>query len=357
MTKVTHLTLDEGGGLNRRRIHLREISGEADTPLETIGQDLRAARLRRGDDLATASKALKIRKDHLEALEEDRLESLPGRTYAIGFVRSYAEYLGLDSVESVERFKSEIAGRDETPKTPVFHDNADERRLPHGWAVIALVIVGLVIYGAYRLARSADSLLTEPVAPVPARMAPAAQEQETPPAPQPAATPVATPPAAAPSGDSADNSAPATGSGAAVLAKPTITSGGLLPPLENSTPNQTTASIAPPSMPEAAPPPSGQVYGLHNTDARVILRAETPARVLVEGADGVVYINRTLRAGDSYRVPDRVGLTLTTPDAGALQIELDGQMMGLAGRPKQMAEALSLDPQAVVDRYYGRQLH
>ena len=29
MSKVTHLTLDEGGGLNRRRIHLREISGGA----------------------------------------------------------------------------------------------------------------------------------------------------------------------------------------------------------------------------------------------------------------------------------------------------------------------------------------
>ncbi len=80
----------------RRRIHLREISGDSETPLETVGQDLRAARLRRGDDLATVSRALKIRKDHLEAVEEDRLENLPGKTYAIGFVRSYAGYLGLD---------------------------------------------------------------------------------------------------------------------------------------------------------------------------------------------------------------------------------------------------------------------
>jgi cytoskeleton protein RodZ len=53
MTKVTRLTLDEGGGLDRRRIHLREISGDLDAPLETVGQDLHAARLRRGDDLAT----------------------------------------------------------------------------------------------------------------------------------------------------------------------------------------------------------------------------------------------------------------------------------------------------------------
>src|SRR5215469_1426487 len=117
MTKVTHLSLEEGGGLNRRRIHLREISGEADSPLETVGQDLRAARQRRGDDLASVSRTLRIRKDHLEALEEDRFESLPGRTYAVGFVRTYADYLGLDSVQYVERFKAEIAGRGETPRT------------------------------------------------------------------------------------------------------------------------------------------------------------------------------------------------------------------------------------------------
>src|SRR5215468_8735864 len=111
MTKVTRLTLDDGGNIKSRRIHLREISGDVDSALETVGQDLRAARLRRGDDLAAVSKALKIRKDHLEALEEDRIEALPGRTYAVGFVRTYADYLGLDSVQCVERYKAEIAGR------------------------------------------------------------------------------------------------------------------------------------------------------------------------------------------------------------------------------------------------------
>ena len=41
MTKVTPLNADEKSG--RRRIHLREISGDSETPLETVGQDLRAA--------------------------------------------------------------------------------------------------------------------------------------------------------------------------------------------------------------------------------------------------------------------------------------------------------------------------
>ena len=86
----------------------------------------------------------------------------------------------------------------------------------------------------------------------------------------------------------------------------------------------------------------------------MLLRAIATTKVLVEGSDGTIFINRTLSPGDTYRVPDLVGLTLTTPNAGALQIELDGQMMGLAGHSKEIAEALSLDPQAIVDRSNDR---
>src|SRR5215813_1545718 len=165
MTKVTHLTLDEGGGLNRRRIHLREISGDADAPLETVGQDLRAARLRRGDDLSTVSRALKIRKDHLEALEEDRIEALPGRTYAVGFVRTYAEFLGLDAAQSVERFKSQIAGRtDDAKPTITVIDEDEHRRLPQGWKIILAIVLLAVAYGAYHLlVPVADKMLAPPV--------------------------------------------------------------------------------------------------------------------------------------------------------------------------------------------------
>ena len=171
MTKVTHLTLDERGELSKRRVHLREISGDADAPLDAVGKDLRAARLRRGDELAAVARALRIRKDHLEAIEEDRFEALPGRTYAVGFVRTYAAYLGLDSKQCVERFKKEIAGRvDGAPQVGLAPETS-ESRLPRGWQMMAFVVIGVVAYGAYHLARSADRLSIQPVAPVPARIA------------------------------------------------------------------------------------------------------------------------------------------------------------------------------------------
>ena len=134
--------------LKTRRIHLREISGDSEGAAETVGQELRAARLRRGDEIAQVSRALKIRKDHLEALENDRLEDLPGKTYAIGFVRSYARHLGLDAAQYVERFKRDIAGRaDDASREPQPLPH-DDRRLPQGWRFIAGGVAILLIWGA-----------------------------------------------------------------------------------------------------------------------------------------------------------------------------------------------------------------
>jgi cytoskeleton protein RodZ len=63
--------------------------------LEAVGQDLRAARQRKGEDLARISQVLKIRKDHLQALEESNFDALPGRPTRSVSCGRYAEYLGL----------------------------------------------------------------------------------------------------------------------------------------------------------------------------------------------------------------------------------------------------------------------
>ena len=334
MTKVTRLTLDEEGGLDRRRIHLREISGDFDSPLETVGQDLHAARLRRGDDLATVSKVLKIRKDHLEALEEDRVEALPGRTYAVGFVRSYADYLGLDAVQCVERFKAEIAGRSDESTPPITVIDEDEhRRLPQGWMIIAGVVLVLVLYGAYQLAESAGRMLNEPetVAPPQQMMAkPAVVAQHK---PAPVKPGVVQPPPLTHPADNAATPAPT----APVPVQATTTPGA--------------SELQPSGVPEPLPP--GQVYGGQNKNPRVVLRMRLLARILVQGPHGIVFINRTLKPGDTYQVPNFVGITLTTSNAAAVELDLDGQAVGVAGKNNETAEALSLDPQSIMDRTNG----
>jgi cytoskeleton protein RodZ len=329
MSKVTRLTQDESGELSRKRIHLREISGDLDAALETVGQDLRAARLRRGDDLATVSKALKIRKDHLEALEEDRIEALPGKTYAVGFVRTYADYLGLDAVQSVERYKAEIAGRTEEREPPPYPDETEEKHLPYGWMIVGVIVLMIVIYGAYHLAVSADSVANQPVAAVPTQMVPQQETVQQTVKPQPAPVQPQT--------------APTTNLAQVPNANGQINAA--TPPDANG--------VVPPGTPEETAPPQGQVYGEFNRNARVVLRVMAKTKVLVQGPGSKIFMNRVLNAGDTYRVPNMVGVTLTTPDGAAVEIDLDGQSMGHGGKQGQMTEALSLDPQAIVDRYNG----
>ena len=338
MTKVTPLNADEKSG--RRRIHLREISGDSETPLETVGQDLRAARLRRGDDLATVSRALKIRKDHLEAVEEDRLENLPGRTYAIGFVRTYAGYLGLDATETVERYKQEISGRHDEHSPTIAAMPDEPRRLPQGWRFVAGIVLLAVGYGVWHLLSAGSTPQAVPPAP---SLAPPKVAVTAPPAPVPAAPEQTATPSPAIE-NSAAASAPPAAPAAATQASP--------PAASTAAAAQPTATPSP-AQPEASPssPAGGTVFGRNNRNARVVLKAKNDTHVMVRGQNGVVYINRDLKAGDSYQLPNAIGLTLSTTNAGAVEVDLDGQAMGVAGSDQQSAEDVPLDPQTIADRF------
>ncbi len=340
------MSLDNDGsgekdGLNRRRIHLREISGDSESPLETVGQDLRAARLRRGDEIAQVSRALKIRKDHLEALEEDRIEDLPGKTYAIGFVRSYARHLGLDSAQYVERFKQDISGRpEEQSREPAPIHQDDGRRLPQGWRMIAGVVGLLLVFGVWHLLSSGgDEDQAVPPAPVLAQPRPAA-----PPAPAPVVIPAQT---ATPS-PATDNPAATNPASPGPTATPPPAAGPATPATQATTgPNQA-------AVPAVAPPGSGEVFGAQNRGARVVLRARGDTRITVRSEDGTLYLNRDLKAGDSYQVPNIPGIAMATSNGGAVEVVLDGLAMGRAGQQQQVLGRVSLDPQSLVDRFNSR---
>jgi hypothetical protein len=79
-----------------------------------IGNSLREARVRRGIDFAQAEAATKIRGKYLRALEDEQFALLPAQTYVKGFLRTYAEYLGLDGQLYVDEFNSRfVTGADE----------------------------------------------------------------------------------------------------------------------------------------------------------------------------------------------------------------------------------------------------
>jgi cytoskeletal protein RodZ len=71
-----------------------------------IGDSLREARIRRGISLKEAEDATKIRAKYLQALEDDDFEVIPGPTFVKGFLRTYAEFLGMDATLLVDEYRS-----------------------------------------------------------------------------------------------------------------------------------------------------------------------------------------------------------------------------------------------------------
>jgi cytoskeleton protein RodZ len=233
---------------------------------------------------------------------------LPGRAYAIGFLRSYAEYLGLDSPVLVSRYKQQMAGQGEILPQVGPPPEPENYRFTIAQAVVAVGLLAAGVYGFYHFSQAAR--------------------------PEPA---VASSPAA-----------PQAVADRSVRRSPQQSR----PGGQRHAANTVGALTAPPSLPGKQPigGPEGQVFGAQNLDARVVLRARGLTHVLVQGFGGRVYINRLLHPGDVYRVPNVVGLSLTTPNGGAVSLELDGRDMGAAGPSGHITEALSLDPRAIADR-------
>jgi cytoskeletal protein RodZ len=83
-----------------------------------IGGSLREARLKRNLTPADVQKAIRIRARYLQALEEERWELLPGDAYVKGFLRTYADYLGLDGNLYVDEYNNRFARPEEPQLVP-----------------------------------------------------------------------------------------------------------------------------------------------------------------------------------------------------------------------------------------------
>ena len=133
---------------------------------QTAGQFLNEKRAEFGYDLRHVSEQLRIRHVYLVAIEEDRLDDLPGATYAVGFVRAYAEFLGLNGPEIVERFKEET---EELAKSAhlVFPSPQSEGKIPSGVILLMSVIVMALVYGGWVFLSSKDRPIAELVPALP----------------------------------------------------------------------------------------------------------------------------------------------------------------------------------------------
>ncbi len=94
----------------------------------------------------------------------------------------------------------------------------------------------------------------------------------------------------------------------------------------------------------------GRRYGLKNQNSRITLKAHRPTIVAIRDSRNTVFIDRKLAPGDTYRVPNRIGLWLTAIDSGAVEIVFDGASVGFAGAQGVTVRDQSLSPQSIANR-------
>lgn len=157
----------------------------------SFGEWLRQQREIRGLSLREIVDSTKISMRYLEALETDRFDRLPAPIFARGFLRQYAQYVGLDS-DDVVNFYLQASGEEEKPDEmqTVVQDTSGSRVF-FVWiaALLLLLLVALLAYGAYRHFGERGDLVKRGAAadrdPAPPMAAPAPRAApELPPAPK-----------------------------------------------------------------------------------------------------------------------------------------------------------------------------
>ncbi len=170
-------------------------AGAADPVIDMnapVGHILAQAREIAGYSLYDVAATLRIRHGLLQAIEEGRHQDLPGPVYAIGFVRTYAEFLGFDGDQVVARFKRRSTAVEKKPDLKFPAPVPEGSRVPGGAILMIAVLIGGLAYAGWYYLSSANRDMAAEIAALPARFAAlldgGAQPETTPgPVVQPAA--------------------------------------------------------------------------------------------------------------------------------------------------------------------------
>ncbi|MFC5357497.1 helix-turn-helix domain-containing protein [Azospirillum himalayense] len=275
-----------------------------DGPAQTgpsVSDTLRETRESLGYDLREVATMLRIRYPYLQAIEAGRFEDLPGTTYAAGFLRSYAECLGLDPDTILTRYKDEAAGRTRSQQL-YFPTPVPEGRIPGGTVLLGTMVLAGIVYGGWYYLSATDRSMVDLVPTLPDRLvslldtlpfnasqngggqtAPVPVPSETPAAPASVPTVMAEAPpapaapsvATAPAAGGASTAVPAPSTSAPITSAPAAPAPTAQPPASSApakpapAPAAVVAQPAPaapakPSAPTAAPAPAAAPSAMVN---------------------------------------------------------------------------------------------
>lgn len=117
----------------------------------SVGERLRLAREEKSLSIAEVAAETRISERHLTQLEQGDFGSLPGRTYAVGFSRSYARLLGLDEEEIARDVRAELSFVDQGDQRAGAFEPGDPAHVPSARLAWLSALAGLAIFatGSY----------------------------------------------------------------------------------------------------------------------------------------------------------------------------------------------------------------
>jgi transcriptional regulator with XRE-family HTH domain len=308
--------LDTAEVLNLRLVHSApERAGPRPSDYETLGAYLRAVRLHLGFSLEDVAQRTRVRAAHLQAIEESNLSALPSRPFASGYVRAFADALGLDPDAAAARFRGEIPDYAEPLRNPVgvHHERrgADLRVV----ALVVLALAGVVIWNVtqHRQQAAGRRPLQGP--------APSALDAAKPPRPPgPISLGAAVPPPA-------DQTMPA----------PYLTPG--LDAAGAGEAAQPLASGAADTFSTKA-----TVFGVPPGGHTVIFKALKSVLVIVRGPTGAIYFARPLSRDEAFRAPVGSGLVAELADPAAVLVYADDRLQPGLTAPTAAIDKLAAPP-------------
>lgn len=135
--------------------------------MKSIGETLKEARESKDASVKQIAQEINISREYLEALEEERFDIFPAETYLLGFLRNYAEYLGLDQEKSVALYKNYKKSEEPVPLEELVGQQKGTR-IPARFFVI-IVLLAVLGGGGWFLLQTVLANRPEPVVQEPVR--------------------------------------------------------------------------------------------------------------------------------------------------------------------------------------------
>lgn len=153
----------------------------------SMGARLQAAREARGFTLDDIASKTRVPIRHLQHIEADEWEALPAITYCVGFVRSYANAVGLDGTAMGAELRDRLGGGSKSPAAPLYEPADPARVPPRALAIVAGLLALLLAIGylVWRTSAAAEPDALELATAAPPVVAAPAPTAPPPPAPTP----------------------------------------------------------------------------------------------------------------------------------------------------------------------------